>query len=61
MWNILFVLFYFLYLSIFLGISRAAVSYTLKGALDKLNSTAKRLITVLYIEQEKKDTMYTLN
>ena len=54
MWNILFVLFYFLCISIFLVICRGAVSYTLKGALGKLNSTAKRLITILYIEQEKK-------
>ena len=36
-------------------IPRGAVSYTLKGTLGKLSSTAaKRLITILYIEQEKK-------
>ena len=43
----------FVYININLVISQGAVSYTLKGALGKLNSTTKRPITILYTEQEK--------
>ena len=53
-WNIIFVLFYFLCISIFfIRPSEGAVSYILNGAFGTPNSNTKRLVTTLSTEQKK--------
>ena len=53
-WNIIFVLFYYLCISIFfIRPSEGAVSDILNGAFGTPNSNTKRLVTTLSTEQTK--------
>ena len=63
-YNIIFVLFYFLCISIFFtSPSEGALSYNLNGSFGTPNSNTERLVTTLYTEQKKEiiRAMYTLN
>ena len=56
-WNIIFVLFYILCISIFFTkTSEGALSYNLNGVFGTPNSNTKRLVTTLYTEQKRKNT-----